>query len=196
MCNDPHPIRTGLSLGPWEIDKLKARASLPLRQVVPTLPSIFDASPPDDNTPGGDECQSRQFCCSKSNDAADFTICINCNGEVHMVCADLFFFQKPSEHGHIPQKDLSQLGKTRLRKMASTAKESVYICLLCQDRIVRQRTLLKQLKALKRASSTVSNGTKTPKKRKAKENCPSGTVLRNLKKVGSFSLLRLHVRGV
>jgi hypothetical protein len=38
---------------------------------------------------------------------------------------------------------------------------------------------------VKRASSTASNGTKTPKK-KAKENCPSGTVLRNLCKLAAF----------
>ena len=38
---------------------------------------------------------------------------------------------------------------------------------------------------MKRALSTASNGTKTPKK-KAKENCPSGTVLRNLRKLAAF----------
>jgi hypothetical protein len=36
MCDVPHPIRTGLSLDPWEIGELEARA---LRQVVvPTPP--------------------------------------------------------------------------------------------------------------------------------------------------------------
>ena len=60
MCNDPHSIRTGLSLDPWEIGELEARASVPLRQVVPTIPSIFAASPPDNQTPSN-ECQSRQF---------------------------------------------------------------------------------------------------------------------------------------
>ena len=78
------------------------------------------------------------------NESADFTICINCNGEVHMVCADLFFFQKPSEHGFsfsehggfIPQKDLSHYRKSRLRKISLMERQSVYICLLCQDRIV------------------------------------------------------------
>ena len=119
------------------------------------------------------------------NESADFTICINCNGEVHKVCANLFFFQKPSRHGFIPQKDLSSYGKSRLRKMSLTERQSVYICLLCQDRIVQQRISLKELKAVKRASSTASNGTKTPKK-KAKENCPSGTVLRNLRKLAAF----------
>jgi len=105
-----------------------------------------------------------------------------------MVCANLFFFQKPREHGFIPQKDLSHYGKSRLRKMSLTERESVYICLLCQDRIVRQRILLKELKAVKRASSTVSNGTKTPKK-KAKDNFPSGTVLRNLCKLAAFHVM-------
>ena len=38
---------------------------------------------------------------------------------------------------------------------------------------------------MKRASSTASNVTKTPKK-KAKENCPSSTVLRNLRKLAAF----------
>jgi hypothetical protein len=51
--------------------------------------------------------------------------------------------------------------------------------------MVRQRISLKELKAVKRASSTTSNGTKTPKK-KAKENCPSGTDLRNLRKLAAF----------
>jgi len=102
MCNDPNPIRTGLLLDPWEIGELEARASVPLRQVVPTIPSIFAASSPDDQTPS-DECQSRQFCWCKSNESADFTICINCNGEVHKVCANLFFFQKPSaSHRSLP----------------------------------------------------------------------------------------------
>jgi len=64
-------------------------------------------------------------------------------------------------------------------------RQSVYICLLCQDKIVRQRISLKELQAVKRASSTASNGTKTPKK-KAKENCPSGTVLHNLRKLAAF----------
>jgi hypothetical protein len=97
--------------------------------------SLSPVSPPDDQMPS-DECQSCQFCWCKLNESADFTICINCNGEVHMVCADLFFFQKPSEHGFIPQKDLSHYGKSRLRKMSLTERQSVYICLLCQDRIV------------------------------------------------------------
>ena len=49
MCNAPNSIRTGLSLDPWEIGELEARASVPLRQVVvPTIPSIFAASLPDD----------------------------------------------------------------------------------------------------------------------------------------------------
>jgi hypothetical protein len=102
-----------------------------------------------------------------------------------MVCADLFIFQKPSEHGFIPQKDLSHYGKSRLGKMSLTERQSGYICLLCQDRIVQQRVSLKELKAVKRASSTVSNRTKTLKK-KAKENCLSGTVLRNLRKLAAF----------
>jgi hypothetical protein len=105
-----------------------------------------------------------------------------------MVCADLLFFQKPSKDGFIPKKDLSQHAKMRLRKMSLTERESVYICLLCQDRIVRQRTSLKELKAAaKRSSSTASNDgtTKTPKK-KAKDNCPSGAVLRNLRKLAAF----------
>ena len=38
---------------------------------------------------------------------------------------------------------------------------------------------------MKRGSPTVSNGTKTPKK-KAKENCPSVTVLRNLRKLAAL----------
>ena len=135
MCNDPHPIQTGLSLNPWEIGELEARASVPLRQVVPIIPSIFAAPPPDDQTPS-DECQSHQFCWCKSNEPADFTICIDCNGEVHMVCADLFFFRKPSKNGFIPQKDLAQHAKSRLRKMSLKERESVYICFLCQDRIV------------------------------------------------------------
>ena len=46
MCNDPHPIRTGLSLNPWEIGEFEACASVPLRQVVPIIPSIFAAPPP------------------------------------------------------------------------------------------------------------------------------------------------------
>jgi hypothetical protein len=71
---------------------------------------------------------------------------------------------------------------------STTERESVHICLLCQDRIVRQRTSLKELKAAaKRSSSTASNNgtTKTPKKM-AKENCPSGAVLRNLRKLAAF----------
>jgi len=100
-----------------------------------------------------------------------------------MVCANLFFFQKPSKNGFIPQKDLSQHAKSRLRKMSLKERESVYICFLCQDRIVQQRSLLRELKVVKRSSSTASNATtKTPKK-KAKENCPSGAVLRNLRKL-------------
>jgi hypothetical protein len=84
-----------------------------------------------------------------------------------MVCADLLFFQKPSKDGFIPKKDLSQHVKNRLRKMSLAERESVYICLLCQDRIVRQRTSLKELtrkRAAKRSSSTLSNDgtTKTP----------------------------------
>ena len=136
MCNAPNSIRTGLSLDPWEIGELEARASVPLHQVeVSTIPSIFAASPPDDQAPS-DECQSHQFCWCKSNESADFTICINCNGEVHKVCANLFFFQKPSKHGFIPQKDLLPYGKLRLRKMSLTERQSVYICLLGQDKIV------------------------------------------------------------
>jgi hypothetical protein len=69
--------------------------------------------------------------------------------------------------------------------MSLTERQSVYICLLCQDRIMRQRISLKELKTVKRASSTASNGTKTPKKM-AKENCPSGTVFRNLHKLAAF----------
>jgi hypothetical protein len=72
--------------------------------------------------------------------------------------------------------------------MPSKERESVYICFLCQDRIVRQRTSLKELKEVaKRSSSTASNNatTKTPKK-KAKENCPSGAVLHNLPKLAAF----------
>ena len=61
--------------------------------------------------------------------------------------------------------------------------------MVLQDRIVWQRTSLKELKAAaKRSSSTLSNnvtGTKTPKK-KAKENCLSGAVLRNLCKLAAF----------
>jgi hypothetical protein len=177
MCNDPHPIRAGLSLDLWEIGELEAHS---LRQVA--------ASPPPDDKTSSDECHGRQFCVSKSNEPTHFTICIDCNGEVHMVCADLLFFQKPSKDGFIPKKDLSQHAKLRLRKMSLTERESVYICLHCQDRIVRQRTLLKELKAAaKRSSSTASNNgtTKTPKK-KAKENCPSGAVLRNLRKLAAF----------
>ena len=44
---------------------------------------------------------------------------------------------------------------------------------------------MKELKAVKRASSTASNGIKTTKK-KAKENCPSGTFLRTLRKLAAF----------
>jgi len=70
--------------------------------------------------------------------------------------------------------------------MSLKERESVYIYLLCQDRIVRQRSLLKELKVVKRSSSTASNvTTKTPKK-KAKENCPSGAVLRSLRKLAAF----------
>ena len=70
--------------------------------------------------------------------------------------------------------------------MSLTERESVYICFLCQDRIVRQRSSLKELKAVKRSSSTASNvTTKTPKK-KAKDNCPSGAILRNLRKLAAF----------
>ena len=128
MCNDLHPIRTGLSLDPWEIGELETRSSIPLRQVA--------ASPPlDDQTPS-EECHAHQFCWCKSNEPADFTICIDCNGEVHMVCADLFFFQKPSKNGFIPQKDLSQHAKSRLQKMSLKERESVCICFLCQDRNV------------------------------------------------------------
>ena len=75
MCNDPHPIRTGLSLDPWEIGELEARSSVPLRQVVPTA-----ASPPINQTPS-DEFHARQFCWCKSNEPADFNICIDCNGD-------------------------------------------------------------------------------------------------------------------
>jgi len=178
MCNDPHPIRTGLLLDLWEIGELEAYSSIPLRQVA--------ASPPPNDQSPSKECHARQFCWCKSNDPADFTICIDCNGEVHMVCANLFFFQKPSKKGFIPQKDLSQHAKSRLRKMSLMERESVYICFLCQDRIVQQRSSLKELKAVKRSSSTVSNvATKTPKK-KAKDNCPSGAVLRNLCKLAAF----------
>ncbi len=132
MCNDPHPIRTGLLLDPWENGELETRSSVPLRQV-----AAFP--PPNDQTPS-DECHARQFCWSKSNEPTHFTICINCNGEVHMVCADLLFFQKPSKNSFIPQKDLSQHAKSRLRKMPLTERESVCIWFLCQDRIVQQRT--------------------------------------------------------
>jgi hypothetical protein len=125
MCNDPHPIRAGLSLDPWEIGELEARS---LRQVA--------ASPPPDDKTSSDECHARQFCVSKSNEPTHFTIYIDCNGEVHMICADLLFFQKPSKDGFIPKKDLAQHAKLRLRKMSLTERESVYICLLCQDRIV------------------------------------------------------------
>ncbi len=40
----------------------------------------------------------------------------------------------------------------------------------------------------KRSSSTLSNDgtTKTPKKKKVKDNCPSGAVLRNLRKLAAF----------
>ena len=45
---------------------------------------------------------------------------------------------------------------------------------------------MKEIQAVKKSSSTTSNvTTKTPKK-KAKENCPSGTVLRNLRKLAAF----------
>ncbi|MFN5938911.1 MAG: hypothetical protein ACK44C_00885, partial [Polaromonas sp.] len=54
MCNDPHLIRTGLSLDPWEIGELEARSSIPLRQVAAS-------PPPDDQTPS-EECHARQFC--------------------------------------------------------------------------------------------------------------------------------------
>ena len=177
MCNDPHPIRAGLSLDPWEIGELEAHS---LHQVA--------ASPPPDDKTSSDECHARQFCVSKSNDPNHFTLCIDCNGEVHMVCADLLFFQKPSKDGFIPKKDLSQHAKMRLRKMSLAERESVYVCLLCQDRIVRQRTSLKDLKAVAKIStSTLSNDgtTRTPKK-KAKENCPSSAVLRNLRKLAAF----------
>jgi hypothetical protein len=139
------------------------------------------------------ECQSRQFCWCKSNESADITICINCNGEVHKVCANFFFFQKPSKHCFIPQKDLLPYGKLRLRKMSLTERQSVYICLLGQNRIVRQRISLKELKAVKRASSTASKVTKTPKK-KAKENCPSSTVLCNLCKLAAFHFMSSCLR--
>jgi hypothetical protein len=68
--------------------------------------------------------------------------------------------------------------------MSLTEREFVYICLLCKDRIVRQSTSLKELKAAaKRSSSTES----TPKKKaKEKESCPSGAVLRNLRKLAAF----------
>ena len=66
-------------------------------------------------------------------------------------------------------------------------RQSVYICLLCQDKIVRQRISLKELQAVKRASSTASNvTTKTPKKKAKKDNCPSGAILRNLRKLAAF----------
>ena len=190
MCNDPHPIRTGLSLNPWEIGEFEACASVPLRQVVPIIPSIFAAPPPNDQTPS-DECQSHQFCWCKSNESADFTICINCNGEVHKVYADLFFFQKPSEHGFIPQKDLLPYGKLRLRKMSLMERQSVYICLLCQDRIVRQRISLKELKVAKRASSTASNGKEKGKGELSFRYCPPQSL-----QVGCLSLLCLYVRGL
>jgi len=65
-------------------------------------------------------------------------------------------------------------------------RQSVYICLLCQDRIMRQRISLNELKAVKRATTTACNhGTEAPKK-KAKENRPSGNVLRNLHKLAAF----------
>ena len=166
-----------MSLDPWEIGELEARS---LHQVA--------ASPPHNDKTSSDECHARQFCVSKSDDPNHFTICIDCNGEVHMVCGDLLFFQKLSKDGFIPKKDLSQHAKMRLRKMSLAERESVYICLLCQDRIVRQRTSLKELKAAaKRSTSTLSNDgtTKTPKK-KAKDNCPSGAVLRNLRKLAAF----------
>jgi hypothetical protein len=93
MCNDPHPIWAGLSLDPWEIGELEARS---LRQVAAS-------PPPDDKTPS-DECHARQFCVSKSNDPNHFTICIDCNGDVHMVCADLLFFQKPARTVSSPRR--------------------------------------------------------------------------------------------
>jgi len=73
MCNDPHPIRTGLSLDPWEIGELEALSSIPLRQVAAS-------PPPDDQTPS-EECHARQFCWCKLNEPADVTIYIDCNGE-------------------------------------------------------------------------------------------------------------------
>jgi hypothetical protein len=66
MCNDPHPIRAGLSLDPWEIGELEARS---FRQVAAS-------TPPDDKT-SSDECNARQFCVSKSNEPNHFTICID-----------------------------------------------------------------------------------------------------------------------
>jgi len=50
---------------------------------------------------------------------------------------------------------------------------------------MQQGISLKESKVVKRASSTASNGTKASKK-KAKENCPSGTVLHNLLKLAAF----------
>ena len=129
MCNDPHPIRTGLSLDPWEIGELEALSSIPLCQVAAS-------PPPTTRRPAKNAMHVSFVCWCKSNEPADFTICIDCNGEVHMVCADLFFFQKPSKNGFIPQKDLSQHAKSRLRKMSLKERESVYICFLCQDRNV------------------------------------------------------------
>ncbi len=70
--------------------------------------------------------------------------------------------------------------------MSLMERQSVYICLLCQDRIMRQRISLNELKAVKRATTTACNhGTEAPKK-KAKENRPSGNVLRNLHKLAAF----------
>jgi hypothetical protein len=72
--------------------------------------------------------------------------------------------------------------------MSLAERESaVYICNLCKDRIVRQRTSLKDLKAAaKRSTSTMSDGTTRTPKKKAKENCPSSAVLRNLRKLAAF----------
>ena len=148
----PHPVRVGLLLDPWEIGELEARS---LRQVA--------ASPPPVDQTFSDECHARQFCVSKSNEPTHFTICIDCNGEVHMVCADLLFFQEPTKNGFIPKKDLSQHVKLRLRKMPLKERESVYICFLCQDRIFRQRASLKELKdeVAMRSSSAASNDATT-----------------------------------
>ena len=75
VCNDPNPIRTGLSLDPWEIGELEARSSVPLRQVA--------ASPPPDDKTFSDECHARQFCVSRSNEPTHFTICIDCDQPTH-----------------------------------------------------------------------------------------------------------------